>query len=154
MKKTILSLLTGCLMASVISVSLADNMPKNPAPLSDVLTKLQSQGYSVKRVQVQEGNYEMKATNQQGNRFEMAVNPTTGEILNSTQKGNSTEPQPQPGKLSALDAVKKVEQSGYHQVYKLETVSNEYDVSALDNNNKKMELSIDTRTGKISKKIF
>jgi hypothetical protein len=155
MKKTIFSFLTGCLIASTLSVCLADNMPKNPEPLSEVLTNLQSQGYTVKRVQVQEGKYQMKGMDQQGHRVAMSVDPSNGEILNSTQKSGTSEPlNSNPGTLSALDAVKKVEQSGYHQVYKLETGTSEYDVSALDKDNKKMELTVDMKSGKISKKMF
>lgn len=50
-------------------------------PVSDVIQKLKGQGYSVTKIEADDGAYEFDATNAAGVRIEGHVHPATGEIL-------------------------------------------------------------------------
>lgn len=49
--------------------------------VSEVIQKLKTQGYSVTKIEADDGAYEFDATNADGVRVEGHANPATGEIL-------------------------------------------------------------------------
>lgn len=144
-KRTLISLLGGCLLAFSTQAILADDMPTGATPMSSVLKSLQAKGYnSIEKVKFEKGEYEVKAVNSQGKMEKLKINAKTGEILNMP-KATQTE-------ITALEAVEKVEAAGYKDLYKLEAGSNKYEVKALDASGKKAELDVDAVTGKVTKK--
>jgi hypothetical protein len=46
-----------------------------------IKTKLAELGYAVREIESEDGRYEVTATDKQGARIELYVNPVTGEIL-------------------------------------------------------------------------
>ncbi|MBS0235332.1 MAG: PepSY domain-containing protein [Proteobacteria bacterium] len=49
--------------------------------VSEVIQKLKAQGYSVTKIEIDDGAYEFDATNADGVRIEGHANPATGEIM-------------------------------------------------------------------------
>ncbi|ENO76078.1 PepSY domain-containing protein [Thauera mechernichensis] len=57
--------------------------------VQDVLSKLEAAGYSdFREVEREKNKYEVKATDPQGQRVELDVDPVTGEILKTEVKRN------------------------------------------------------------------
>lgn len=51
-------------------------------PATEVVTRLSAQGYeTVTKLEVRRGLYEAKATNRDGQRMELQVNPVTGDVI-------------------------------------------------------------------------
>lgn len=51
-------------------------------PATEVVTRLSAQGYeTVTKLEVRRGLYEAKATNSDGQRMELQVNPMTGDVI-------------------------------------------------------------------------
>lgn len=50
-------------------------------PITDVIQKLKAQGYSVTKIEADDGVYEFDAINANGARIEGHAHPATGEIL-------------------------------------------------------------------------
>lgn len=145
-KKPLIGLFSGCLLLFVAQTTLADDLPKNSAQMSSILQNLQNKGYiNVQKIKFEHGRFEALAINANGNIEKLNIDPKTGEIVNQPQ--NTSKP------LSALEIAKKVEEAGYHNIYKLDAEEhNEYEVKALDKADKKVELKVDSSNGNITKK--
>ena len=60
------------------------NVPRDQwLPISEVVKKLEGQGYRVHEIEADDGAYEFEATDQAGARVEGYAHPATGEILNT-----------------------------------------------------------------------
>lgn len=60
------------------------NVPRDQWPsTTDLLQKIESKGYKVHEIEVDDGAYEFEATNSSGARIEGHAHPATGEILNT-----------------------------------------------------------------------
>lgn len=60
------------------------NVPRDQwLTTSDVVGKLESQGYKVHEIEADDGAFEFEATNSTGQRVEGHAHPATGEILNT-----------------------------------------------------------------------
>jgi hypothetical protein len=58
-----------------------DSAPKTAWLAKDaVKSKLTDLGYSVRKIEAEDGRYEVKATDKEGKKVELYVNPVTGEI--------------------------------------------------------------------------
>jgi len=53
---------------------------------SDVTAKTAEQGYNVRRVKREDGCYEVYATNKDGKRMELYINPVSGKIVKTKIK--------------------------------------------------------------------
>ncbi len=54
---------------------------------SVIKSKLGELGYSVRKIEAEDGRYEVKATDKQGARVKLYVNPLTGEIEKPAEAG-------------------------------------------------------------------
>lgn len=145
-KHTLVALLGGCLLAFSTQAVLADDIPTTSIQMSSILQNLQTKGYNnVKKIKFEDGEYEAKVINAQGREEKLHINPQTGAILNAPKAAQAN--------ITALEAAKKVEAAGYHNIYKLEAEDgNEYEVKAIDKNGKKAELKVNATTGEITPK--
>jgi hypothetical protein len=50
-------------------------------PVGQVAQKLEQQGYTVGKIEVSHGRYEVKVTDRKGVRFEMYVDPATADVV-------------------------------------------------------------------------
>lgn len=58
------------------------NVPRDQwLSISDVIKKIEGQGYKVHEIEADDGAYEFEGTNADGVRVEAHVHPATGEIL-------------------------------------------------------------------------
>lgn len=58
------------------------NVPRDQwLPVSEVIQKLEGQGYKVHEIEVDDGAYEFEGTTDAGVRVEACVHPATGELL-------------------------------------------------------------------------
>lgn len=54
--------------------------------VQDITAKVSGMGYSVRKVERDDGCYEVKATDKNGARVELKLNPATGAIVKSEKK--------------------------------------------------------------------
>jgi hypothetical protein len=144
MKKALL--LSFILLSGITSTIFANDVPQKTIPMTNLLKTLESSGYSIVRdVKYDDGMYKIDAINAQGKDVEAKVNPMTGDIT-QTKDGSM--------KLTILNAARKVEDSGYKNIYSIESSGDKFKVKALGNDGKKVSLTIDGETGKVSKDLF
>lgn len=120
--------------------------PQN-VPMSTVLQNLKMNGYEViSKVTLDEGVYTIEALSPQGKELSITMDARTGTITSPKEN-------PLP-RVNLPDAVKRVEGSGYHDIYKVEYSGGKYIVRALDQKDKKVKLKVNGETGEISKAWF
>lgn len=142
-KRIILSVCSGFILSCVIQTAMANGIPTNSLPMSQILKNLQSKGYkNIREVKFDDGIYEVEALDEQGNEHILRVSPKTGELIKNQNIQNNA--------ISILEVAQKIEAAGYHFIYKIESHGSHYDVEALSKEDKKVELKIDADTGKIT----
>ncbi len=77
-------------LASGTGVAMADSSPAKIAAVASismdqVTAKLQSQGYTIRKIKLDDGRYKVKATDASGQKQKLYVSPTTGDVVS---KGN------------------------------------------------------------------
>ena len=80
-----------CLLAGSVSLALADSNKVAPAgsmTVTQVTSKLQSQGYNVSKIEFDDGRYKVKATDTSGHKSKLKVDPKTGDVVS---KGDDTD---------------------------------------------------------------
>lgn len=90
MKKTLIALavVTGLTGTAGVVLASSDEIRVN-APrdqwmsIEQISAKLSAEGYDVRKVEDDDGVYEVKALNAKGERIEAYVHPVTGEVLKS-----------------------------------------------------------------------
>jgi|KBSMisStaDraftv2_1062788.scaffolds.fasta_scaffold1701947_2 hypothetical protein len=75
-------------LAAGASVALADSSPDKVAAAgtvstSQVTSRLQSQGFTVSKIKLDDGRYKVKAIDAAGHKQKLKINPATGETLAS-----------------------------------------------------------------------
>ncbi len=146
MKKSAIAIIcVGSLLGLSAPHLLAKEMPADMMQMSKVLSDLKSKGYSiVKKVEFEKGMYEIQAINGEGKSEKIKMNGKTGEIV---------KPKDNKEYMSALEIAKKVEEAGYHNIFKIETewFGKKYEVKAYNKENKKVKLDVDAVSGKVMK---
>ena len=77
------SVLTGCLLAGMVSLAFADSdkPPAGSVPVEQVASRLQSQGYNISKIKFDDGRYKVKATDSTGHKIKLSVSPQTGDVV-------------------------------------------------------------------------
>lgn len=141
-KQTILSLIAAGAMLFTASAVFAADTKSQMAPLSTALQNLQADGYvAVKEIKLEGESYKAEAINMQGKKVEVKLD-SAGKVV----EPKSTKPG-----ISMLTAVKKVEEAGYHDIHKVDSEKDKYEVKALDKEGKKVSLEVDALSGDIKK---
>ena len=73
-------LLTG---TSVVAMADSKPLPQGSLSTAQVSQQLQSQGYTVSKIETDDGGYKVKAMGPNHQKTKLQVNPTTGAILSS-----------------------------------------------------------------------
>jgi uncharacterized membrane protein YkoI len=151
-KQKWVSVVSGCCLTWLVQQGFAaEAPPTGTPPLTQILVNLQSKGFTdIRKIEFEDGVYKVDMVSQFGKETDLRLNPENGEIL-STKTG-STHRNPHLLTVSPLEAAKKVEAAGYHSAYKIELKEGEYEVEALDARNHKTELTVNGKSGKVSKK--
>jgi hypothetical protein len=69
------------------SESNRDGAPETAWLAKDAIkSKLTGLGYSVRKIEAEDGRYEVKASDKEGKKVELKVNPVTGEIEKTSSK--------------------------------------------------------------------
>lgn len=73
-------------LACGASVAMADNSPEKVAPagsvsMEQVTDRLQSQGYSIRKIEFDDGRYKVKATDASGHKQKLYVSLDTGDVV-------------------------------------------------------------------------
>lgn len=152
MKYTSSLLTAGLASAAIMFAPLAfadddkNKMPEDTVQMSKLIENLQTNGYNViLKVEFDDGQYRANVIDTQGKPLRLEIAPSTGEILKPKQEETV---------LSILDAAKKVEDAGYHNIYKISTHKDKVEIKAFDTENKKVTLDVNAKTGEISKELF
>jgi len=143
LKKAHMFFFVGLLMALNIQAVRADDeaLPSTAIKMSTIIQDLQKKGYNtISKIEYEDGFYEAKVLNSNGEEIKLHINPTTGEILRPKGIHPST---------SMLDIVRKIEKAGYHDIYKIECKPKKCEIKALSKEGKKTELKVDPKTGVI-----
>lgn len=116
--------------------------PNTSIKLSAMLQALNNQGYKhINDVEYEDKVIKVEGHSDSGIRFELYLNPKTGDIIKNQQIINP--------RLSIVDIAKKIETLGYAQIKEIEFDESVYKVEAMDSKGKKHELEIDPNTGAI-----
>ena len=145
MKK--LTLASSVLALFAANVMATDVIPDAPNQMSQVLSDLSNKGYQiVKEVEFDSSNgiYNAKVVNADGKNMNLQVNPKTHEITKSKDDAEG---------MPALDVAKKVETAGYANIYRINSdmFGDKYSVTVVDKDGKKIDLTVDSKNGNISK---
>lgn len=150
MKRQLFStLILGASLALSSSMAIAAEdlaATKDAMPMSKILNNLEQQGYSViLKVELDDGKYKAKVIDSKGKELKLNITPQTGEVI---------KPKAQATRLTMIEAVKKAEEAGYKNIYKVSSSQNEYEMKGFDKDNKKVSINVDAATGKINKEWF
>ena len=128
------------------SVMAEKTVPNQTIQMSKVLETLREQGFHVVlKVELENNLFKAKVIDAKGKEVKIEISPESGKI---------NLPKAQPTRLTMGEAVKKVEEAGYRNIFKVSSDSNEYQMKAYDKENKKVSLDVDAATGKINKEWF
>ena len=111
--------------------------------MTKALENLDAKGYKIIRnISLIDGYYTASSYNTEGRSVTVSVDVKTGAVTTSDKTF-----------FSALEISKKLEQQGYHDVYKmnLEGLRDQYEIKALNAQGKKVELRVNALTGEIKK---
>ena len=107
---------------------------------SQVRAKLEAQGYtSVNDVKFEDGVWKADARSANGNRVDVRLDATTGEVYPDEQVAN----------LSEADVRARLAEAGYTNVHDVDYEDGIWNAEADDPTGKDVELKIDPKTGKV-----
>lgn len=130
------SLVLGVVLASLGGVALA----QAGLTQAQVRAKLESQGYTkVNDLKFEDGVWKADARSADGNRVDVRIDATTGEVFPDEQVAN----------LSEADVRAKLAAAGYTNVHDVDYEDGIWNAEADDPEGKDVELKIDPKTGKV-----
>lgn len=146
MNKQVWGLILSSALIFSSSVMAEKTVPNQTIQMSKVLETLREQGFHVVlKVELENNLFKAKVIDAKGKEVKIEISPESGKI---------NLPKAQPTRLTMGEAVKKVEEAGYRNIFKVSSDSNEYQMKAYDKENKKVSLDVDAATGKINKEWF
>lgn len=114
----------------------------NSALLSSVLQELQASGYtSIKKIELDDGIYQIDTFDPSGDEITLRVNPKTGVILNKPDELKT---------ITMQQAAANIEKAGYMKIKSIECDDDYYEVDALDKNGDDVDLKVNRKTGVVS----
>lgn len=86
MRKFLLASTLMVVLAGGAGIAMADSSPDklaaaNSISLAQVTSKLQSQGYTIRKIKFDDGRYKVKATDASGHKAKLYVSPVTGDVV-------------------------------------------------------------------------
>lgn len=130
------SLLLGLALATATGVALAQVALTEP----QVRAKLEAQGYTkINDVKFEDGVWKADARSANGNRVDLRLDASTGEVYPDEQVAN----------LSEADVRAQLAAAGYTNVHDVDYEDGIWNAEADDPQGKDVELKIDPKTGKV-----
>lgn len=130
--------LLGTVLACLCGLAAAQQQPG--LTKAEVQARLTAQGYTkVNDVKFSDGVWKADARSADGNRVDVRIDPTTGEIYPDEQVAN----------LSEADVRAKLAAAGYTNVHDVDYEDGIWNAEADDPQGKDVELKIDPKTGKV-----
>lgn len=126
-------------LTAILSVPAFADSSTPPQAMSAVADNITQAGYIVNSIKYDNGAYEANVINSAGKEVDLSIDSNGNLQVNKTQP-----------LLSLESAAKKVEAQGY-KIVEIAFDDDEYDVSALNQNNKEVELVVNAFNGNISK---
>jgi hypothetical protein len=131
-------MLLGAALACLCSMAAAQQQPG--LTKAEVQARLEAQGYTkVNDVKFRDGVWKADARSANGNRVDVRIDPTTGEIYPDEQVAN----------LSEADVRAKLAAAGYTNVHDVDYEDGIWNAEADDPQGKDVELKIDPKNGKV-----
>lgn len=129
-------LILGAVLAAASGLAFAQDAITS----SQVRAKLEAQGYtSVNDVKFEDGVWKADARSANGNRVDVRLDATTGEVYPDEQVAN----------LSEADVRARLAAAGYTNVHDVDYEDGIWNAEADDPTGKDVELKIDPQTGKV-----
>lgn len=116
--------------------------PRGPGQFSaaQITSQVEAAGYSqVRDIEFEDGFWEVKAVDAQGNRAKLLVDPDTGELIDARA----------PAAMTVADVGNLLQQHGYTHVRDLELDDGRYEAEAVNPAGHEVDLVIDPRDGRI-----
>jgi len=93
MRKLLIPSVLALALAGGTVAALADSSPDKVAAagamsVEQITSRLQSQGYSIKKIKFDDGRYKVKAIDSTGHKEKLSVNPQTGDVLSKDSDDN------------------------------------------------------------------
>ncbi len=139
LQKLAMGIICSTLALSAGSV-FADTPPDSSLKMSQILQKIQQEGYSIiKNIEFEGKRYEAKVIKHDGSDVKLEL----------SEGGDIIAPKNEERNFTMVEAVQKVEAAGYKNIYKISASKDKYEMKGYDKNNKKVSLDVDAKTGKI-----
>lgn len=150
-------ILTG---GAVLVPAFAQNGATTPAAASqgswltlhEIQLKIEALGYrELTKIEREDDKYEVKATDPQGQRVEIDVDPITGAVLGTEvkrSKSSRTDTE-QASWLTVHQVQVKLEANGYRDIQEIERERERYQAKATDAQGQRVKLAIDPRSGDV-----
>lgn len=120
--------------------------------LHEVQLKLEALGYrELTKIEREDDKYEVKATDPQGQRVEIDVDPVTGAVLDTEvkrSKGDRSNTD-QASWLTVHQVQVKLEATGYRDIQEIERERDHYQAKATDARGQRVKLAIDPHSGDV-----
>ena len=93
MRKFLLPAVLALALAGGAVAAMADSSPDKVAvagsmSVEQLTSRLESQGYNVKKIKFDDGRYKVKATDSTGHKVKLYASPQTGEVLSKGSDDN------------------------------------------------------------------
>lgn len=116
--------------------------PRGPGQFSaaQITSQVEAAGYSqVRDIEFEDGFWEVKAVDAQGNRAKLLVDPDTGELIDARA----------PAAMTVADIGNLLQQQGYTRVRDIELDDGRYEAEAVNPAGHEVDLVLDPRDGRI-----
>lgn len=128
------------LLALALVAAAGTVLAQDALTAAEVRAKLEAQGYTnINDVEFEDGVWSADARSADGNRVDLSINPSTGEIY----------PDEQVATLGKADVEAKLAAAGYTNVHDVEFEGGVWKAEADDQTGKDVELRLDPNTGEV-----
>lgn len=128
------------LLALALVAAAGTVLAQDALTAAEVRAKLEAQGYTnINDVEFEDGVWSADARSADGNRVDLSINPSTGEIYPDEQVAN----------LGKADVEAKLAAAGYTNVHDVEFEGGVWKAEADDQAGKDVELRLDPNTGEV-----
>lgn len=145
MKKITLTLISSTILTCLAVTpqnALADAAPYNSVNMQDIIEKSHQQGLvHIQEISYHHNNYTVEGFMSNGLEGEIEFNSQTGQMLSEPLKTEKI--------ISMKQAVINVEKKNYNHIYAIERKDDHYEIKAVDNKNRKVEIDVDYKTGEV-----
>lgn len=150
MKKLTYTLILPSIIISLLITTqstFADPAPYNSINMKEIIKQSRKQGLThIKEISYHHNNYTVEGFMSNGLEGEIEFNSQTGQMLSEPLKTEKI--------ISMEQAVTNVENAGYNHVYAIDRKDDHYEIKAVDEKNRKVEVDVAYDSGTVGHSWF